>query len=122
MDVQMPTVLPDAALAHASVGSHLPKAVTVQTVPATVQVADAQSQTSKPTSEQIQQAIEKAQQITQPIAQSLDFSVDESSGQTVIKVVDSTTKEVIRQMPSKEFLELSQSLEKLSGLLLRQKA
>jgi flagellar protein FlaG len=47
----------------------------------------------------------------------LSFRVDEGSGRTVITVLDSATKEVIRQIPSEEVLALSRALEAASGLL-----
>jgi len=47
----------------------------------------------------------------------LTFRVDEGSGRTVITVVDASTHEVIRQIPSEEVLALSRALEAASGLL-----
>jgi len=40
----------------------------------------------------------------------------------VVKVVDKETKEVIRQMPSKEVVELAKALDKLQGLMIKQTA
>ena len=56
-----------------------------------------------------------------PVARNLQFSIDDDTGRTVIKVVDATTQEVIRQMPSEELLAITQSLDKLSGLFVKQK-
>lgn len=47
----------------------------------------------------------------------LTFRVDEGSGRTVITVVDASTHEVIRQIPSEEVLAVSRALEAASGLL-----
>lgn len=53
----------------------------------------------------------------------LMFQVDESSGRTYFKIVDSKTKEVIRQVPSEEMLAMARKLrelaapENLSGVL-----
>jgi flagellar protein FlaG len=52
----------------------------------------------------------------------LEFSVDEESHRTVVKVVDQKTKELIRQMPSAEALEISKALERVQGLLINHKA
>lgn len=52
----------------------------------------------------------------------LSFSIDEKSGIRVVKVVDSTTDQVIRQFPSEEAIQVAQALDKLQGLLLREKA
>lgn len=55
-----------------------------------------------------------------PVAQSLHFSVDESLGRTVIEVIDSSSHEVIRQIPTEEALRIAKALDKLKGLLLQQ--
>jgi flagellar protein FlaG len=52
----------------------------------------------------------------------LEFSVDEESHRTVVKVVDQQTKELIRQMPSAEALEISKALDRVQGMLINQKA
>jgi flagellar protein FlaG len=39
-----------------------------------------------------------------------------------VRVVDTVTGEVIRQVPSEELLAISRSIDKLQGLLLRQEA
>ena len=48
--------------------------------------------------------------------------MDDSTGKTVIKVVDSSTHELIRQIPSEEMLEIARALDRLQGLLVHQKA
>ena len=61
-----------------------------------------------------------------PKAGSLQFSLDKTSGQTVIKVIDTDTGDTIRQIPSEEMLEISNAVDKMAskmkGVLLQQKA
>ena len=57
-----------------------------------------------------------------PHGQSLEFSIDEDSKRTIVKVIDVDTREVVRQMPSEEALRIAKSLDKASGLLIRQQA
>ncbi|KRB93365.1 hypothetical protein ASE07_13280 [Noviherbaspirillum sp. Root189] len=52
----------------------------------------------------------------------LEFSVDEDSNRTIVKVIDQQTQEVLRQIPSEEALKISKALNQVSGLLIRQKA
>ena len=52
----------------------------------------------------------------------LEFSIDEGSGRTVIKVIDKETEAVIRQIPSEEVLELSARLRRGDGLLVNVQA
>jgi flagellar protein FlaG len=53
---------------------------------------------------------------------SLSFSIDDSTGKTVVMVTDAETGEMIRQIPSEEMLALARSLEKMQGMLLQQQA
>jgi flagellar protein FlaG len=48
---------------------------------------------------------------------SLSFHVDEFSGRTVITVLDATTREVVRQIPSEEVLALARAIESSGALL-----
>jgi flagellar protein FlaG len=60
--------------------------------------------------------------VAQASAQGVRFSVDEDSGRTVVKVVDTQTDTVLRQIPSVEALRLWRSIEQMQGLMLRDKA
>jgi flagellar protein FlaG len=71
---------------------------------------------------QLKQAVAELQRQTQQAAPNLEFSIDRQSGRSVIKVVDTGTKEVIRQIPSEEVLRLNQQLDKLQGLLFDKQA
>lgn len=48
---------------------------------------------------------------------SLSFSVDGDTGKTVIKVMNSTTHEVIRQIPAEEMLRVAARMRDLLGVL-----
>jgi flagellar protein FlaG len=58
----------------------------------------------------------------QALHRDLHFSVDEDSGRTIVKVVDSETKEVIRQFPPEEILVLARHMRKGEGLILSTQA
>jgi flagellar protein FlaG len=51
----------------------------------------------------------------------LQFSVDSETNSTVVRVIDSETKELIRQIPSEELLSISRRLEAATGLLVDDK-
>jgi len=55
-------------------------------------------------------------------AQSLQFEIDQDSDQIVVKIIDQSTKEVVRQMPTEEALEMAKAIDKMQGLLIRQTA
>lgn len=52
----------------------------------------------------------------------LRFSVDDDSGETVIKVVDRVTDEVVRQIPSEEVVALRKRLEEAAGVIFQDSA
>lgn len=93
------------------------------TAPAAAKPRTAEPATAPPPSEaQVAEAVANLRKVVEPVAQNLQFTVDDESGRTVIKVVDKATNEVLRQIPSEEALAISHALDKLQGLLLRQEA
>jgi flagellar protein FlaG len=60
--------------------------------------------------EQIQAAVAQMNEYIQSTQRDLNFSYDPASGDTVVKVLDRSTQEVIRQIPDETFLRLSQRL------------
>jgi len=52
----------------------------------------------------------------------LHFSVHSDSGKTMVTVTDEDTGEVVREIPSKELLNISAKLEEMMGLLFDQRA
>lgn len=71
---------------------------------------------------EVARATEALKKAVEPMTDSLQFSVDKESGRTVVTIIDNKTKEVIRQLPSKEMLELAKSLDRMQGLLFHGKA
>ena len=58
--------------------------------------------------EQVQAAVTQMNEYIQSTQRDLNFSYDPDSGETVVKVLDRTTQEVIRQIPDETFLRLAQ--------------
>lgn len=58
----------------------------------------------------IQAAVAQMNHYIQSTQRDLQFTYDADSGQTVVKVLDRTTQEVIRQIPDEIFLRLAQTL------------
>jgi flagellar protein FlaG len=52
----------------------------------------------------------------QTLRRELNFSIDESSGRTVIKVLDTETKQIIRQIPTDEALTFARKLSEGADL------
>lgn len=72
--------------------------------------------------EQAEEAVKRIKEFVQPINDSIQFSLDDDTGFTVVKVVDLQTKEVLRQIPSEEAINIAKALDKLKGLLIHSKA
>lgn len=67
-------------------------------------------------------AVEKFKTLVQDLQRNLDFSVDDSSGQVVVKVIDGESGKLIRQIPSEDLLRLSERLEDMRSLLFKAEA
>ena len=72
--------------------------------------------------DQLTDKIAQLNDYTQRINREIQFSVDEGTDRTVVKVIDSKTDEVIRQIPSEEVLRITESMENFSGMLLQEQA
>ena len=75
-----------------------------------------------PSREQIDRAMGEVKKALAPVARNLQFSIDDETGRSIVKVVDASTNEVIRQFPSEELLAITRSIDRLSGLFVKQKA
>lgn len=89
---------------------------------ATASTADVPASAAPPSPAMLNEAVRSINVTMRAMSQSLEFSVDDDSKRLIVKVVDQQTKEVIRQMPSAEALEIAKALDRVQGLLIRQKA
>jgi flagellar protein FlaG len=78
--------------------------------------------TSQPTREVVAKAAADIQQFVQSMGRNLSFSVDEVSGYHVVRVVNPSTGELVRQLPSDELLKIARDFERLNNVLVSQKA
>ncbi|PUA46399.1 flagellar biosynthesis protein FlaG [Pseudomonas protegens] len=89
-----------------------------EVVPAVVETAshdgkkDAQAEQDK-----LKMAVQEIEKFVQSVKRNLEFSIDEPSGQVVVKVIASDSGEVVRQIPNEEVLRLANSLNDASSLL-----
>ena len=77
-----------------------------------------------PTLDEVNRAVTDLNKSPQARAQGLEFSVDSDTRRTVVKVIDQSTQEVLRQIPTQEALEMLKALDASStkGVLIRQTA
>ena len=65
-------------------------------------------------------AVNKLNEYVAPALQTIEFSIDDESDRIVVRVVDTETQKVLRQIPNEEVLAISKTLDKLRGLVIRQ--
>lgn len=75
-----------------------------------------------PSQKELEAAVEQLNKSVQSKSQSLEFSIDNDSKRTIVKVIDQHTKEVLRQIPTPEALQIAKSLETGKGMLISQEA
>jgi len=79
--------------------------------------------TYRPTVAQLEGAVRDLNQSMKANNSSLAFSIDPDTEHPVVKLMDSSTGEVIKQFPSKEAIAISKAIGEIQqGLLLKQKA
>jgi flagellar protein FlaG len=90
---------------------------------AAVQTADAvKAKAAVPSQQEVEEAVAKLNNSVQSKAQGLEFSIDDDSKRTIVKVIDQSTKEVLCQIPTPEALQIAKSLDTRKGLLVNQEA
>ncbi len=72
--------------------------------------------------DELRKAVEKVSSAMQAYGRELNFSIDQDSGIQVVKVLDTTNNEVIRQFPSEEVLRIAKNLDKVLGVLFEERA
>ena len=75
-----------------------------------------------PTAAETKAAVVQANRAMAALSAALSFEVDAETRTTVVKVIDTSDNSVLRQIPSKEMLEIARALDRLQGLLVRDKA
>lgn len=77
---------------------------------------------AQPSRNEVEESVDTLNQFIKSLNNPMLFSIDDDTGKTVVKIVDSTTQEVIKQIPSEEILSIAKALDKLKGLFIEQKA
>ncbi|MDO7895347.1 flagellar protein FlaG [Pseudomonas citrulli] len=105
LNLSYPTVAPQAVTPAAAAKQDAPKVEAVKSLDA------------EPKREDLEKAVTDIQEFVQAAQRKLDFSIDDSTGRVVVKVIATENGTVIRQIPSEAALKLAQSLSDASNLL-----
>lgn len=74
------------------------------------------------TREDLEKAVGEIRDFVSSSHRNLDFSIDDSTGKVVVKVIATDTGEVVRQIPSETALKLAQNLNEASSVLFKDEA
>lgn len=74
----------------------------------------------KEVAEQVQQGVKEMNAKLNLANHSIRFSIDDKSHDLVVKVVDTDTDKVIRQIPAEEILRLREHMKDLSGMIVEE--
>jgi len=80
------------------------------------------NEAAQPTREVVAKAAADLQEFVSSMGRNLNFSVDETTGYNVVRVVNPDTGELIRQLPSEELLKISRDFQRLNNVLVSQRA
>ena len=117
-----PAVAPDKHIARSDPAA-LPPAAPVQTKAAVAPMAPT------PSPAEVKEALQTINSSMRELSRKLEFSVDPDSDRVIVRIVDQQTNEIIRQMPTREALDIAKAIDmdinkaahKTQGLLLSQK-
>lgn len=120
----MPSKETGATTVRRQNGPPVQEANAAKTVRQTEQKAENQSvQQFQPVEQEKQEPLENVvsdiNSMVQDLTRELQFKVDEESGETVVRVIDKATDELIRQIPAEEILELRKRLEEMRGVIFK---
>ncbi|HXU93657.1 MAG TPA: flagellar protein FlaG [Gallionella sp.] len=75
------------------------------------------------TAEQLKNVVDNINKALKQSNRNLEFTIDSDTKRSVVKLIDSETRDVIRQFPSEEALAISKAIDRIQqGLLLKQQA
>ncbi|NCV08616.1 MAG: flagellar protein FlaG [Actinobacteria bacterium] len=75
-----------------------------------------------PTREAIEKIAADLQKFVQSMGRDLSFSVDQTTGYHVVRVINPSTGELVRQLPSDELLKIARDFERLHNALVSLRA
>jgi flagellar protein FlaG len=91
----------------------------IQKAADSVRTTEQVNATTQVDAEELNKAVNDITESMSMMQKGLAFKVDEDLGIQVVKVIDVTTGELIRQMPNEEALEIAKKLNEVTGLLMK---
>ncbi len=70
----------------------------------------------------LRELVDKLSQTIGTTGQQVQFSIDDDTHQTILRVTDAESGALLRQIPGDEALSMARILDRMQGILIRQKA
>ena len=77
---------------------------------------------ARPSREAVEQAARHIESFVKSVGRSLDFSVDPTTGDNVLRVLNPENGEVVRQLPAEETLRIARAVDYMQSVLVNQRA
>ncbi|MDH5376688.1 MAG: flagellar protein FlaG [Gammaproteobacteria bacterium] len=98
-------------------------AADIQAVVTTKNISSEENSLGVVTKEKLTKAVENIQAyIDERAKHELELTVDEDSGRSIVKVIDSNTGETVRQFPPEEILDIAKNIRENNGKLIEREA
>lgn len=78
-------------------------------------------QLEKITKEMVQERVEGMNEFLEPTTTAVKFQFHEKLNEYYVQIVDSTTDEVLKEIPNKKFLDMYASMTELIGIVIDEK-
>ncbi|WP_210395759.1 flagellar protein FlaG [Motiliproteus sediminis] len=78
-------------------------------------------ETQEISQERMERLVDQINEFAAQMSRNLNFSVDDPTGHTVITVTEKGSGELVRKIPSEEFLALSRHIQDMNNLLFKEK-
>lgn len=69
----------------------------------------------------VRESVENVNEIVNQIKEDLAFKVHDKTGKLMVQIVDLKTKEIIKEMPPEEMLDLEAKIHEMVGILIDKK-
>jgi flagellar protein FlaG len=93
----------------------LPEAVVAENKSRKEAIPEIQGGMESPSVAELTGALDQLNGYMEETQRGLRFSMDDVSGRTIVRVVDTETDEVIRQIPSEEMLTVIRNISEIAG-------
>src|SRR5687768_13565858 len=67
----------------------------------------------EPKPEEVNHAVKDIEDFVSTVTTDLRFTVDKETGKTIVSVVDSQTKQVVRQIPAEEIMKIARNIDRM---------